>query len=486
MQSEPRPRPNILFILTDQWRGDCLGYTGHPVVETPHLDLLAERGTVFTRAYSPCPVCVPGRAAIMTGLSPYRHGFLTNGRAFWQYPVTLAGTLAGAGYHTQCVGKMHVDPWRNLVGFHNVVLHDGYMHGARRGEREFGMTDDYTPWLREQLGRPYADHIDTGVGCNGRVARPWNYDEMLHPTSWVTTQGIDFLRRRDPSKPFFLMLSYHRPHPPLDPPEAMLNRYLAKELPPLPMGDWTDSLPPQGSGGHDSPTPRDPAQRDYARRAYYAQITHIDFQINRIRMALYEHGVLDDTAIVFTSDHGEMLYDHGRFGKGPPFESSARVPFILRLPNDEGGRRIVDQPVDLADILPTFCDVAGVDIPPHLDGRSIVPFCRGESPQWRPWLHGENGGSGFQWLTDGHEKYIWIVASGRELLFDLDNDPDETRDLSDARPNRVARWRRELIERIKDRDEGFVRDGELVAGRPTLRILPHAGRGLYPDTEESK
>ena len=152
---------------------------------------------------------------------------------------------------------MHVYPWRNLVGFHNVVLHDGYMHRARRENREFGLNDDYTPWLREKLGAVYADHNDSGVGCNGYAAQAWPYHEMLHPTSWVTSQGIDFLRRRDTSKPFFLTLSYHRPHPPLDPPASFLNRYLQKDIPPPAMGNWVDHE--LRRGGHDSPIPRGPS-----------------------------------------------------------------------------------------------------------------------------------------------------------------------------------------------------------------------------------
>ena len=100
------------------------------------------------------------------------------------------------------------------MGFHNVILHDGYLHRERSKRDDYGLVDDYTPWLRERLGGQQVDYIDTGVGCNGYVARPWMYDEMLHPTSWVATQSIDFLRRRDPTKPFFLMMSFHRPPPP--------------------------------------------------------------------------------------------------------------------------------------------------------------------------------------------------------------------------------------------------------------------------------
>lgn len=482
-ESTSKPR-NIVFLLTDQWRADALGVAGHPVVQTPHLDYLASEGVNFTQAYSSCPVCVAARAAIMTGLAPRNHGFLTNGGANWDFPTTLAGTLADAGYHTQCVGKMHVRPWRNLLGFHNILLHDGYMHAARRDHREFGTVDDYLPWLREKLGAVYADHNDSGVGCNGYAAQAWPYHEMLHPSSWVTTHGIDFLRRRDPSKPFFLMLSYHRPHPPCDPPASFLERYRDVELPPLEKGDWVDFELPAGT--HDSPVPHDPAQIDLVRRAYYAQISHIDYQINRMIMALFEHSVFDDTAILFASDHGEMLYDHNHIAKGVPFDASARIPFILRMPRgDHADPAItagstVDRPVELRDILPTFCDIAGIDAPAGIDGRSILPLCRGETGEWREWIHGEFAGSpekANQWLTDGHEKYIWLTQSGRELLFDLDEDPRENHDLSAKRPERLNPWRRRLVDELDGRPEGFVADGKLVPGRPIVRSLDHAGRG---------
>lgn len=477
-------RPNILFICVDQWRADCLGFTGHPTVETPHLDRLAHESINFTQAYTATPSCVPARAAIMTGLMPRHHGFVGyNDRVDWHYDVTMAGLLAEADYHTQCVGKMHVHPSRNLMGFHNVVLHDGYLHRERSKPDDYGLVDDYRPWLREKLGQHEVDYLDTGVGCNGYVARPWNYDEMLHPTSWVTTQSIDFLRRRDPTKPFFLMMSYHRPHPPLDPPGHYLDRYYAKELPEPLMGDW--AAPHLPVRCLDSPIPTDRDQIDMARRAYFAQITHIDHQLNRMFMALYEAGELDNTAILFTADHGEMLYDHNLIAKAFPFDGSARIPFLLRLPKtgdwrqaSQSGVQKMDRLVELRDLLPTFCELAGAEIPEQIDGRSILPLCRNEDVAWRDYLHGEHtlGVESTQWLTDGREKYIWYPQTGRELLFDLDNDPTELHDLSVVKHDRVQFWRSRLIKELMDRQEGFVQDNALVVGRPQSPTLSNPGR----------
>jgi len=482
--AELNERPNILFVCVDQWRGDCLGITGHPVVETPHLDAIAEQGVIFTQAYTACPSCIAARASIFTGLAPKRNGFVGyRDGVTWQYPTTLAGTLASAGYHTQCVGKMHVYPFRNLMGFHNVVLHDGYLHAARSAQREFGLIDDYIPWLREKLGVAYADYVDTGVGCNGYVVRPWVYDDMLHPTTWVTTQGIDFLRRRDTTKPFFLMLSYHRPHPPLDPLKYYLDLYAQKELPTIPIGDWVN----QGivtSRGIDSPVPRDKAQIDYARRAYYAQITQIDHQINRMIMAIYEYGLSENTAIVFTSDHGDMLYDHNHVAKSLPFDGSARIPFILRLPSGyspiyKRGQSI-SAPIELRDIFPTFCEIAGIDAPPSLDGSSLLSLLRDGKDTWREYIHGEHtsGDQSNHWITNGVEKYVWYSQTGRELLFDIANDPQEMHDLSRENPQKLDYWRERLIQELEGREEGFVQDHKLIVGRKLKPTLLHAGKGI--------
>ena len=474
-------RPNLLLVVVDQWRADCLGAEGHPVVETPHLDTLARMGTRFTQAYTACPSCIAARAGLFTGLTPRRHGFVGYRDGVpWEYPVTLPGTLAAAGYHTQFVGKMHVFPERNLLGFHNVVLHDGYLHVARSRNQEFGRIDDYIPWLRERLGQAYADHTDPGIGCNGYAVRPWPYNDMLHPSSWVSTQGIDFLRRRDPSRPFFLMLSYHRPHPPLDPPQCYLDHYRQKPLPPLPVGDWVEHEL-AASRGFDSPVPRDPAQIDHARRAYYAQISHIDCQVNRVLMALHEHGVWENTAVLFTSDHGDMLYDHRYIAKSLPYDGSARVPFLLRLPRQHAvARRTADAPVELRDIFPTLCDVAGIPIPEGLDGASVLPLLSGAGAPWREYVHGEHvaGPLSNHWLTDGREKYAWFSQTGREQLFDLAEDPKELHDLADARPDRLAFWRKCLARELEGRPEGFVQDGALVAGRPVAATLEWAGRGV--------
>jgi len=471
-------RPNILLIHTDQWRADALGYTGRTPADTPHLDRLFHEAVDFSQAYAACPSCIASRASLHTGLTPRSHGRVGYQDGVpWTYEHTLAGMLAGGGYHTQAVGKMHVEPARNLLGFHNVVLHDGYLHYQRRRGRDLQLVDDYLPWLRAQHG-PAADYVDTGLGCNGYVTRPWVYDDMLHPMAWITTQSIDFLRRRDPTRPFFLYTSYHRPHPPLDPPAEYFRMYETRELPPPVVGDWNSDFF-RYDRGLDSPVPREPVQRERARRAYYAQITFIDHQINRLIDALWTHDALDNTVIIFFGDHGEMLYDHGMVGKGAPYDSSARVPLLVRLPHAMGGlrRATVDAPVEMRDLLPTLCELAGVGVPETVEGRSLLPFCRDERPAWRDAIHGEHsfGALSNQWLTDGRWKYTWFSQIGLEQLFNLQDDPQETHDLAAEHPDLVAAWRARLVEALTGREEGYVQDGQLVVGRPAQAILHEAG-----------
>ncbi len=477
------PRPNLILITVDQWRGDCLGSAGHPVVSTPYLDEMALEGVRFSSAYTACPSCIPARAALFTGLSQETHGRVGyRDGVSWDYPVTLAGELTAAGYQTQAIGKMHVYPERSQLGFQNVILHDGYLHFARQAYgRSLDLVDDYIPWLRRETGRQ-ADHFDHGLNCNSFVARPWDKDEYLHPTNWLVSEGIDFLRRRDPRKPFFLYLSFHRPHPPLDPPAWAFEQYLHREMPAPPVGDWAgyfsrwaDPLRHDLAVGE---IPHEALQR--ARAGYYGLLTHIDHQLNRFFETLNAWELLDSAWILFTSDHGEMLGDHHLFRKTVPYDGSARVPFILRGPRGSGLQcgTSCSAPIELRDVMPTLLDAAGIPVPPSVEGRSCLPLARGGSIPWRADLHGEHTyrDQSIHYVTDGATKYVWFSGDGVEQLFDLRVDPQELRSLAGlAECQDVLReWRGRLIHALRGRPEGFVEGDALVPGRPVSACLPGA------------
>jgi arylsulfatase A-like enzyme len=483
-------QPNVILICVDQWRGDCLSVAGHPVVHTPYLDQMALEGVRFSRAYSATPTCIPARAALYTGLSQRTHGRVGYQDGVpWDYPVTIAGEFTRHGYQTQAVGKLHVYPERSQIGFQNVILHDGFLHFARRRDRDYALMDDYLPWLRERAC-PDADYFDHGLNCNSQITRPWDKPEHLHPTNFIVTQAIDFLRRRDTRKPFFLYLGFHRPHQPYDPPAWAFEHYVDAEMPAPPVGDWVDDLLTPYATPHRPDLvvgELAPSVLRRARAGYYGHMTHIDHQINRFLEVLHEFRQRDNTYVCFVSDHGEMLGDHRCFRKSLPYEGSARVPLILKGPRNSGipPGAARDELVELRDIMPTLLECAGLPIPDGVEGRSFLPFARGQDRPWRPHLHGEHiiFGQSLQWITDGHEKYVWWSGTGREQLFNLHDDPQERHDLARTgeAAGRLVHWRKVLIGELAGREEGFA-DGEgLAAGRPVRPVLAHLRRSAGLD-----
>jgi arylsulfatase A-like enzyme len=479
---------NVILICVDQWRGDCLSAAGHPHVQTPYLDELAMDGVRFSRAYSATPTCVPARVALFTGQSQERHGRVgyNDGIPFARaHPVTMQGEFRAAGYQTQAIGKMHVWPERSRVGFDDVILHDGFLHFARRtNTRNFRMFDDYVPWLRRQPGVPAdADYFDNGINCNSMVARPWDRDEHLHPTDWIGTQTVDWLYRRDPTRPFFLYLSFHRPHAPYDPPAWAFDQYLDIEPYHPVLGDWEHHYDAQRRDGDcQAFVGRLPDRLVHrARAGYYGLMTQIDAQINRIRETLLDFGLADDTVIAFTADHGDMMGDHGMYRKGFGYEGSAGIPLLIAdapAARAHPGGRVVDHVVELRDVMPTLLELAGVPVPDTVDGVSLAGFIRGEGGDApREYLHGEHVmfGQSLQWVTDGRTKYLWASGTGNEELFDLVDDPGELRNLAPLREHAelLQRWRGRLIDALDGREEGFVADGELRPDRPVVTILEH-------------
>ena len=366
------------------------------------------------------------------------------------------------------------------MGFEHTVLHSplGIIRSTRQAGGDPDLVDDYLPWLRQQLGRD-ATHFDHGVDSNSWVARPWDKPEHTHPTNFVAGQAADFLRRRDPTRPFFLYVSFNAPHPPYDPPAWAMQQYLddAGDHPQPSVGDWAEEL-------RDFEKPGDPTSmvshpdEDQLRRAragYWGHMTHVDQQINFLLEELSHRGLRDNTYILFTSDHGELLGDHHLFRKGAPYEGSAAIPMLLSGPGVAPGQ-VRDEVVELGDVMPTLLDCVGAEVPAGVDGSSMLPLVTAAGgADWRDWLHGEHTllGQSLQWLTDGHEKYVWFSGSGYQQLFDLDADPGECRNLAadPAHASRVGVWRDRLIQELTGREEGFSDGTRLITGRPVSPVL---------------
>jgi arylsulfatase len=472
--SKRTQRPNFLIFMTDQQRGDCLSIDGHPALLTPNMDHLGHRGTRFTRAYATCPSCIPSRRSLMSGQFPATNGMVGYQEGVpWDPPATLPGELAKAGYQTAIVGRtMHLSPPEKDFGFQTRVLQDGRP----------GAPDAYGPAL---AASPYGsgDHrqfgivLSHGISGNGWTARPWHLDESLHPTTWTVTQAARFLRERDADRPFFLVVSFIAPHPPLVPPAFYMERYLRMELPPPSIGDWAEPPPDHGLGlpvDSDRVDLRGEALRS-AQAGYLGLINHLDDQLQRLQNELRVAGLAQNTVTLMTSDHGEMLGDHYLFRKCYPFEGSARIPLMIEGPRDLGLRpqTVVNRPVCLEDVMPTVLELAGCETPPSVDGTSLVPWLRGEQPAWRAYLHGEHAEcyrkeQANHYLTDGRMKYVWMTERGTELLFDLVEDPGERRNLAKhaSHAGDVATWRGRLVHELRNRPEGFTDGHELKPGRP--------------------
>lgn len=449
-------QPNILFITADQFRADCLSAMNHPVVETPHLDQLAAEGVLFQSAYSDCPVCVPARCSIISGLHASTYGKTHN---FPQpFPIerkqTLMSLLTQSGYQTQAVGKMHFNPVRSCYGFENMIL-----------------DWDYVEWLNEKTSNKSLAFVGNGIGLNEFWPAPSPVPANMTSTAWTVDESIRFLRHRDPDRPFFLWTSFFDPHPPIHPPEPYYSMYDHYPIEEPAIGDWVDDAPYEQRlhremNKYDKIAPQTIRK---IRSSYYGTITYIDHQLGRLFGAMRAMRMLDNTLIVFTSDHGEYLGDHRDFGKVMLHNASSKVPLLLRWPKDYCPERVgarCEQPVGLVDILPTLVEFGGGIVPVNIDGRSLLPLAKGEEVTWREYFPCEV--KSFQKrvfaLTTGKEKYIWYEWGNREQYFELIGDPKECYDLSQSPEfaERIEYWRNKLIERLVQRGDAATDGNQLI------------------------
>ena len=465
MSADRDTRPNVLLVTADQWPGGLLGCAGHPTILTPTLDQLARNGVRYTRAYSESPICIPARRTLLTGTDTRTHGdrvFMTaNG---WPHELTsLPQAFRDAGYGAHAVGKLHVHPPRDRIGFDEVLL-------AEEGRPHLGATDDYELFLadRGHVGQQFAG----GMNNNNYLHRPWHLSEECHVTNWATQAICRTIKRRDPTRPNFWFLSYPPPHPPLTPLAEYMALYRQFTPPPATHAPWSedaDALPRALQMGRNF-WPSLPAEvlRE-VRRAFYALCTQIDHQLRLVLGTLREEGLLDNTIILFTADHGDMLGDFGLYAKRLFYEGSARVPLILmgvagdgRVPPGTTDDRLVG----LADVMPTLLELAGVPVPPTVVGQSML----GESR--REFLYGDclEDHAATRMLHDGRHKLIWYPAGNRLQLFDLAGDPHELRDVADDPA--YATVRATLTERLlgslwgKDLADGWATADELIGYDP--------------------
>jgi arylsulfatase A-like enzyme len=439
--SEMSERPNFIFITTDQQRFDTIRAHGAQHMRTPHLDDMARRGISFMAAESTCPMCVPARTSILSGRSA-----LSDGQTWMDMasPLTvepdrtLPALLGQAGYHTQAIGKMHFWPLRARYGFDHMRLPHDYMRARRR-------------W---QAGPESLRH---GLGQNEIYPALASVDQNETITAWTVDETIDFLETRDETAPFFCWTSFTKPHPPFDPPEPYYSMYRDVAIPEPVQGDWVAEHPLKTGHIYDERThPRDAYTADLiaaSRRAYYGLISEIDFQLGRLFARINELGLRKNTWVIFTSDHGELLGDHGAFGKGVGNSQSCRVPCIIEpawFTPDHWRGLSCHTPVMLEDVMPTILNLAGLPVPDAVEGQDLLAIADQKFPERMVdgcWGRGDLADQ--HWITDGRYRYIYTTHGGHEHFFDEAEDPLDTRNLAEVsiQQSNIARLRDELHRR---------------------------------------
>ncbi len=467
--------PNILFVLTDQQRADTIHAGGNPYIRTPVMDRLCREGVRFSRAYTPSPVCVSARAAMITGQYPHRNGCYDNGFPMPEDRPSMMDLLGRVGYETHGVGKMHFVPdSQALRGFE-----------ARETQEELRRRVEDDDYLQHVHAEGF-EHVHDVMGARGEmyyVPQVSQLPARLHSTAWVADRSVDFLKNRKKDRPFFLWSSFIHPHPPFSPPTPWNKLYRGPQMPlpkrPEDMEDlWTYHNRHQNRYKY-----RDAGLDDHllrVMRAYYwACVSFIDFHVGRMLAVLEEACELDNTLVVWTSDHGEFLGDYNCFGKRSFLDAAARVPLMVRYPERFAAGEVCETPASLVDLTPTFLGAAGADIgEAELDGEDLAGLV-GRTAKRVIYGQFQREGRAMYMAYDGNLKYIYSAADRKEYLLDYRVDPEETRNRA-RNPfylNETERMRAEMLSWF--RSEGYTEpldgDGWKEFPQPEMPDSPDGG-----------
>ena len=466
-------RPNILVLMTDQQRADAMGCAGNTTIRTPNLDALASSGIRFAQAVTPTPVCVAARMSFITGHRMSRHHWTDNSALPGPLPElpTIMTLLLRAGYWTQGIGKMHFHGrhygFRNLLTMEECIDHrvnDDYL----RYLRENGVRTRFPKGIRDLL---FFQPQTCGIPVEH------------HKNTWVADRSIDFLRehtRYRTNQPFFLWSSWISPHPPFAPCEPYDDMYDPADMHLPPFADRPiETLPPNfyGSRGRLDGAHRDPDRLRRLRALYYGLISHVDDGIGRILNELETLGLSDNTVILFVSDHGEMMGEHGLSQKNCPYESSVRIPYLLRWPGKTQAGQQRDDLVSLLDFFPTLIEELDLQYPEEhgpLPGANLLGATGGGLSRPRESAIIDYGKSTGRWISARSQKhkYAFFAHGGIEELYDLENDPHEQHNLIAERPAMAAKFRDQIIAWERQYGLSDSLDGDRLRSYPGPAHIP--------------
>jgi arylsulfatase A-like enzyme len=481
---------NLLFVTADQWRGDSLGAAGHACVRTPHLDRLAREGVCFTRHFGQATPCGPARASLLTGLYALNHRSVTNGTPLDARHGHLARALRALGRAPALFGHTDTSPDPRATTPADPRLRS-YEGAAPEWDVVQPLPEDGGPWLAWLEERGYG-RLDLADLYGGELGAPAPFAAEHGETAFLTERFLAWLDRREAG--WCAHLSFIKPHPPLVAP-APFHAAVHPDDVPAPVGltraELADLHPylavltaqPRAAGWWNKPAAADPDGVRRARAVYYGLIEQLDAEIGRIVAALEARGELDDTLVVVTADHGEMLGDHGLWGKAGCFPQAFHVPLIVRGPGVARGRR-VDAVTEHVDLLPTLVEAAGGAVPLQADGRSLAPWLGGETPlDWRRAAFVEHdfrdvetatferalglGSDHCQLAALFADDLAYVHFNGLPpLAFDLALDPEMTRDIAAerARAPEVLEAAQAMLTRRMDAAERRLTGAKLTAG----------------------
>ena len=407
-------RPNVLFIMLDQWRFDCLGANGNGIIRTPNLDSLASRSANFTQACVQAPVCVPSRLSFFTGRYPHSHKNRVNYTPYQQPEPMVQRLLQDAGYATGSVGKLHFNPptaeHARSTGFDRVLLDDG----IRR-------TDPYSDYVRwRNAADPNANvHYQTTASDVLAGANPFRavVAREYTPTAWTGRETRNVLQSLASSdRPFLLFSSYFKPHSPHTIPEPYDALYNDVEIPlPKVVGlEYIQRLPLPVRKMVLRGKPRynmDRQRLQWMHRSYYGDMTWLDEEVGATLSELERTGKAENTIVIVTSDHGDQMLEHGLFGKNVFFEDSVRIPLLVSWP---GTIRpgVYSDLVEAVDVLPSVLELCGLPVPDHVQGRSFAPLVAGERSFYEPRKAQFSENIMPEVITTGEEGYFFTPGKG--------------------------------------------------------------------------
>jgi arylsulfatase A-like enzyme len=446
---------NIVIMLADQLRADCVGCYGNSIIKTPNCDRLAAEGTRFENAFAQHPQCVPSRAAVLTGRYPHVNGAISNHCAMGNHELTIGEYLQQYDYRSIGVGKLHIYSEKEKTGFTETMLCGGQQSDAVTPEV---LREDYKKWLRENgywqdAIKAYEIHNTKEYWENFRAnVNPMPSEAYID--TWVGDQAVEYIKKQNPNQPFFMFVGFPNPHIPFDAPEPYASMYDPATVP-LPDTFEMDlsNKPPQHAayrrrGRKENYEKLDESRLRKVISLYYGSITLVDDQVGKVLNALEEQHLMENTIVVFVSDHGELLGHYGMLIKSIDaypmlYDVGIRVPLIIRAPRDNSrapgsnAGNVVREQVELIDLYSTVLESASIEIPPQVQGQSLRECLFGGPAPKRTYVFSESGAV----KTIRGERYKLVYYPGQPYgeLYDIIKDPIERNNLYDNDEYRETR-----------------------------------------------